>query len=94
MVLQIGPALVELIKPVVHEEAMAAEAVEGNGLTPSHSNWDADPEEEESGKGQEKSQAEKEARKLLKKRAKQLQKQAAAEQQGDRSFQSHGMETI
>ena len=78
---QIGPALLEYVKPVVPEEP-TAEGSTGNGDPAGINAWDADPEQGEAGKGKQKSESEKEAKKLLKKRAKQLQREAAVAQQG------------
>ncbi|KAK9821490.1 hypothetical protein WJX74_002112 [Apatococcus lobatus] len=80
---RIGPALVELVKPIVTEDAAAGDATRsGEGHQKGADGWAADLGDEQSGKCKEKSKAEQEAKKSLKKRAKQLQKQAAADQQG------------
>ncbi len=90
--MQIGPALVDLVQPSIPEPSPAALPADANGETAAMNHWDADPEgEAEAGgqlpaatatgaaKGKAGIQAEKDAKKALKKRARQLQREAAAD---------------
>ena len=78
----------DLVQPSIPETAPAALPADANGETAAMNHWNADPEgEAEAGgqlpagaaKGKAGSQAEKDAKKALKKRARQLQREAAAD---------------